>query len=93
MERPARIVGKQTHAPMNPWPIEETDDPLKADVLEFYKVEKWTKDGTEIDRMLWAGSSLDRAREVYAAAIKHRPRIRLTIRQRMRVLQEWPKGE
>jgi hypothetical protein len=41
--------------------------------------------------MLFAGSNLDKAREVFAAAIKHRPRIRLTIRQRTRVLEEWPK--
>jgi hypothetical protein len=42
--------------------------------------------------MLYAGSNLDKAREVYAAAIHHRPRIRLTIRQRSRVLEEWPKA-
>ena len=42
--------------------------------------------------MLYAGSSLDKAREVFAAAINHRPRIRLTIRQRTRVLEQWPKA-
>jgi hypothetical protein len=42
--------------------------------------------------MLYAGSNLDKAREVYAAAIYHRPRIRLTIRQRSLVLEEWPKA-
>ena len=31
--------------------------------------------------MLYAGS-LDKAREIFTAAIKHRPRIRLTIRRR-----------
>ena len=46
--------------------------------------------GTKIGRMLYAGSNLDKAREVYPAAVKHRPRIRLTIRQRTRVLQQWP---
>jgi hypothetical protein len=40
--------------------------------------------------MLYAGSNLNEAREIFAAAVKHRPRIRLTIRQRTRVLQEWP---
>jgi hypothetical protein len=39
----------------------------------------------------FAGSNLDKAREVFAAAVKHRPRIRLTIRQRTRVLEQWPK--
>jgi hypothetical protein len=40
--------------------------------------------------MLYAGNNLKKARELFAAAIKHRPRIRLTIRQRTRVLQQWP---
>ena len=62
-----------------------------ADHRNYYKVEKWTKDGARVKRMLYAGSNLDRAREVFASAIYHRPRIRLTIRQRSRVLEEWPK--
>jgi hypothetical protein len=37
--------------------------------------------------MLYAGSNLDKAREVFAEAIKHRPRIRLSNRQRMQVLE------
>jgi hypothetical protein len=40
--------------------------------------------------MLYAGNNLDKARELFAEAVKHRPRIRLTIRQRTRVLQQWP---
>jgi hypothetical protein len=70
---------------------EETNDPLIADHRNFYKVEKWTKDGSKVDRMLYGGSDLDRARDVFAAAIYHRPRIRLTIRQRSHVLEQWPK--
>jgi hypothetical protein len=69
----------------------ETTDPLIADHRNFYKVEKWTKDGSKVDHMLYAGSSLDKAREVFAEAIYHRPRIRLTIRQRTLVLEQWPK--
>jgi hypothetical protein len=61
-----------------------TDNPLLADDRNYYKVEKWTKDGAKVDRMLYAGNNLEKAREVFAAAIKHRPRIRLTIRQRTR---------
>ena len=71
---------------------EETDEPLIADHRNFYKVEKWTKDGTKVERMLYAGSNLDKAREVFASAICNRPRIRLTIRQRTQVLEEWPKA-
>jgi hypothetical protein len=51
-------------------------------------VEKWTKDGTKVDRLLYAGNNLKKARELFAAAIKHRPRIRLTIRERTRVLKQ-----
>ena len=39
------------------------------------------KDASKVDHMLYAGSNLDKARKIFAAAIKHRPRIRLTIRQ------------
>jgi hypothetical protein len=70
---------------------EETNDLLIADARNYYKVEKWTKDGSKIDHLLYAGSSQDKAREVFAAAIYHRPRIRLTIRQQTRLLEQWPK--
>jgi hypothetical protein len=63
---------------------EETNDPLVADVRNFYKVEKWTRDGSKVDSLLYAGNNLDKAREIFAKAIKHRPRISLTIRQKTR---------
>ena len=72
---------------------EETDSPTYADDRNFYKVEKWTKDGMKVDSLLYAGNSLSKAREVFERAIKHRPRIRLTLRLRMRVLDEWPRHE
>ena len=37
-----------------------------------------------------AGNNLDKARNLFADAIKMRPRIRLTIRQQTRVLFQWP---
>jgi hypothetical protein len=43
--------------------------------------------------MLYAGNNLDKARRVFERTVKQRPRIRLTIRQRMRVLDEWPLDE
>lgn len=73
-----------------PWSDEQTDNPLRADDRNFYKVEKWSKDGMKIERMLYAGN-LDKARDVFAKAVQHRPRIRLTIRQRTRVLDQWPR--
>lgn len=72
------------------WSEEETDNPLLADDRNFYKLEKWTKDGTKVDRLLYAGNNLEKAQKIFAESIKHRPRIRLTIRQRTLVLQQWP---
>jgi hypothetical protein len=72
------------------WSDEETNEPLIADHRNFYKVEKWTRDGTKIDSLLYAGNNLGKAQLIFANEIKRRPRIRLTIRQRMRVLQQWP---
>jgi hypothetical protein len=38
--------------------------------------------------MLFAGSYLDKARRIFDRMTKHPPRIRLTIRQQRRVLQQ-----
>jgi hypothetical protein len=79
------------HWPHSVWPPASTpmSDDEETNERNFYKVEKWTQDGSKVDRLLYAGNNLDKAREIFAKAIKHRPRIRLTIRQRTRVLQEW----
>jgi hypothetical protein len=47
----------------------------------FQKIDKWTKDGTKVNRLLYTGNGLARAYFVFERAIKHRPRIRLTIRR------------
>ncbi len=70
---------------------EETDDPLVADWRNFFKVELWSRDGRHVERLLFAGNSLDKARALFAAYGRRRPRARLTIRQRSRVLEEGPK--
>jgi hypothetical protein len=77
----------------NDWSEEQTDDPLHADRRNFYKVEKWSRDGLRVELMLYAGNSLDKARSIFAQMVTQRPGIRLTIRQRMRVLDEWPRHE
>jgi hypothetical protein len=69
---------------------EETDDPLVADRRNFFKVELWTKDGRHVERLLFTGNNLDKVRALFAANGKRRPRARLTIRQRSRVVAEWP---
>jgi hypothetical protein len=41
-------------------PIEEIDNPNHAEDRNFYKVEKSTKDGTKVSRMLYTGNNLER---------------------------------
>ena len=72
------------------WTHQQTDNAEFADQRNFYKVEKWTKDGSKVERLLYAGNDLDMARELFREAVSQRPRIRLTIRQRSRVLEQWP---
>jgi hypothetical protein len=69
---------------------EETDSPTYADDRNFYKVEKWSRDGQRVVELIFAGSNLDKARRIFEHMTKRRPRIRLTIRQRARVLQQHP---
>jgi hypothetical protein len=39
------------------WSDEETNDSLVADTRNFYKVEKWTRDNTKVDSLLYAAST------------------------------------
>ena len=72
---------------------EETDDPRYADERNFYKVESWSKDGLHVTGMLWAGTNLERAYSLFHELTRKRPRSRLTIRQRTRVVAEWPRRD
>jgi hypothetical protein len=36
---------------------EKTDNPLRADDRNFYKLEKWTSDGSKVGRLLYAGNA------------------------------------
>jgi hypothetical protein len=76
---------------MSDWSDEETNDPIHADRRNFYKVEKWSRDGQRVVELVFAGSSLDKGRRIFDRMTTHRPRIRLTIRQRTRVLDQWPR--
>jgi hypothetical protein len=68
----------------------ETDDPDEADRRNFYKVEKWDATELHVVELLHASNDLSRAKEVFAAEKKRRPRGRYTLRQRIRVLERWP---
>jgi len=72
---------------------EETIDPLHADERNYYKVEMWTADEQHIVDLLYAGNNLDKARDIFARLVKDRPQAHLTIRQRTRVLDRWPKRQ
>jgi hypothetical protein len=69
---------------------ETTTDRDYANQRNFYKVELWTKDDQRVERLLHAGNRIDAARAVFNEAVRHRPRGRYTIRQRCRVLEQWP---
>jgi hypothetical protein len=56
------------------WSDEETHEPLIADGRNFYKVEKWSRDGQRVTELLFAGSSLDKAKRIFDRWAKHRPR-------------------
>ena len=48
----------------------------------IHEVSLWTRDGQHVERLLFAGNNLEKARALFAAYGKRRPRARLTIRQR-----------
>ena len=59
------------------WSHEETDDPLYADRCNFYKVDKWSRDGQRVEELLFAGNSRAKAQRNFESFIKRRPRSRL----------------
>ena len=59
-------------SPANDLFQEETDDPLVADQRNFFKVELWSRDGRHVERLLFRGNSLDKARALFAANGKRR---------------------
>ena len=68
----------------------ETDDADEADQRRFYKVEKWDAAEVHVLELVHASNDLSRARAVFAAEKKRRPRGRYTLRQNIRVLERWP---
>ena len=53
-----------TMGPLLQRTAEETDEPLIADHRNFYKVERWSRDGERVTELLFAGSSMDKAKRV-----------------------------
>lgn len=67
---------------------EETSNPIVADARGYFKVERWTKDGLHIERMIYAGNRIDKAREIFEEVVRHRPGGHYLIRQGARVLEK-----
>ena len=55
----------------NDWSDEETDNANLAHDRNYYKVERWTKDGRHINDLLYAGNNLDKAREMLTSTPPH----------------------
>ena len=47
-----------------------TDHPLYADEHKSPQPEKWAKDGTKVDQLLTPGNNLEKARKLFAEAMK-----------------------
>ena len=75
---------------MSGWSDEEKNEALKADERNFCQGRKVERDGMKVDSLLCTGNNLGNVQDIFAKAVKHPARIRLTIRQRTSVLQRWP---
>jgi hypothetical protein len=53
-------------------------------------VERWSKDGQKPEELIYGGNRLVKAREAFDVVVTKRPGGRYTLRQRARVLREWP---
>jgi hypothetical protein len=71
---------------MSGWSDEEKNEALKADDRNFCQGRKVERDGMKVDSLLCTGNSLGNVQDIFAKAVKHPARIRLTIRQRTSVL-------
>jgi hypothetical protein len=47
---------------------EQTHGPLYADCRDFYKVEKWSRDGMRVELMLYAGDDIDKDPRLWTPA-------------------------
>ena len=83
-----RETAQAAYGVMSNWSDEETDDPIHADRRNFYKVERRSRDGQRVVDLVFAGTSLDKAKRIFDRMTKRRPRIKLTLRQRTRVLEQ-----
>jgi len=56
------------------------------------KVEEWTADDLHVARLIYAGNRLDKAHDIFDAAIRFNMAGRYYIRQGIRVVEKWPKS-
>ena len=78
MQYPRRIVlgvllfaVREADNAMNDWSDEEPHDPLYADRRNFYKVEKWSRDGLRVELVLYAGNNLGSSVSFVCSRLKY----------------------
>jgi hypothetical protein len=74
------------------WSEEETNNPVYADTRNFLKVEEWTTGDLHVARLIYVGNRIDKAHDIFDAAIRFNIAGRYTIRQSIRVVEKWPKS-
>jgi hypothetical protein len=87
-------VLKLTDQPCKPPYSETANGPVHHPFVRTIAISTKSKSGPRTATKSTGCSTLailDKARELFAEAAKRRPRIRLTTRQRTRVLDRWPK--
>jgi hypothetical protein len=52
------------------WTDEETTNSVYADERGFFKVEEWTADDLHVARLIYAGNRIDKAHDIFDAAIR-----------------------
>jgi hypothetical protein len=70
---------------------EDTTDPAMINEQNNDKDDLWTAEG-HIEQMIYAGTTLDHARDLFGQIPPARRSVRQTSRQRTRVLQCWPQS-
>jgi hypothetical protein len=80
----------EEHEELSEFGYRETDNPDEADRRCYYKVERWDVAKLRVEVLLYASNDLSKARAIFVAWKRRRPRCRYTLRQGIRVLERWP---
>jgi len=90
MTRTTRQAHGTVRAPH--WTEEETDNQVCVDTRAFFQVEEWTADDLHVARVIYARNRLDKAHDIFGAAIRVNMTGRYYIPIGIRVIEKWPKA-